>query len=81
MYEITPAESEAYRIPALDFRGTPTAIDLRKVLETGVLPAINTGIAHRRPGIGQVGAGLTEAPQECFAKALAAFVEEQTAAR
>jgi hypothetical protein len=81
MYEITLAESEAYRIPALDFRGTPTAIDLRKVVETGILPVINTGIAHRRPGIGQVGAGLTEPPEESFHAALAALVEEQQAAR
>jgi len=81
MYEITLAESEAYRIPALDFRGTPTAIDIRKVVETGILPVINTGIAHRRAGIGQVGAGLTEPPAECFHEALAAFVEEHAARR
>ncbi len=79
MYEITLAESEAYRIPALDFRGTPTAIDIRKVVETGILPVINTGIAHRQPGIGQVGAGLTEPPAECFHAALAATVEAQAA--
>ena len=81
MYEITLAENEAYRIPALDFRGTPTAIDVRKVIETGILPIINTGIAHRRPGIGQVGAGLTEPPEACFQQALAALVEEQAAGR
>ncbi len=81
MYEITLAESEAYRIPALDFRGTPTGIDLRKVVETGILPVINTGIAHRQPGIGQVGAGLTEPPEECFHHALAALVEAQAARR
>jgi uncharacterized protein DUF1116 len=81
MYEITLAENEAYRIPALDFRGTPTAIDLRKVVETGILPVINTGIAHRNPGVGQVGAGLTEPPAECFHDALAALVEEQAASR
>ncbi|HOZ71345.1 MAG TPA: DUF1116 domain-containing protein, partial [Spirochaetales bacterium] len=60
MYEITNAESEAYRIPALDFRGTPTGIDVRKVVETGILPAINTGIAHKDPGVGMVGAGLVK---------------------
>jgi hypothetical protein len=81
MYEITLVESEAYRIPALDFRGTPTAIDIRKVVETGILPVINTGIAHRLPGMGQVGAGLTEPPAECFHQALSAFVEEQVARR
>ncbi len=81
MYEITLAESETYRIPALDFRGTPTGIDLRKVVETGILPVINTGIAHRLPGIGQVGAGLTEPPEACFHQALAALVEDQVARR
>ncbi|HLO03220.1 MAG TPA: DUF1116 domain-containing protein, partial [Symbiobacteriaceae bacterium] len=58
MYEITLSESRHYTIPILGFRGTPTGIDLRMVVETGVLPAINTGVAHRLPGIGQVGAGL-----------------------
>jgi len=75
MYGITVAESEAYRIPALDFRGTPTAIDLRKVVETGILPVVNTGIAHREPGIGMVGAGLVKPPLRCFEDALAAFAD------
>jgi hypothetical protein len=75
MYEITLGESEAYRLPALDFRGTPTGIDLRLVLQTGILPQINTGIAHRRAGIGQIGAGLVNPPLACFetaSRALAA---------
>jgi hypothetical protein len=75
MYEITLAESEFYRIPILDFRGTPTGIDLRKVVETGILPVINTGIAHREPGIGMVGAGLVKPPVNCFEDALVAFAE------
>lgn len=75
MYEITLAESEAYKIPALDFRGTPTGIDLRLVVEKGVLPVINTGIAHREPGIGMVGAGLVKPPQSCFRDALEACAE------
>ncbi|MEW6081098.1 MAG: DUF1116 domain-containing protein [Bacillota bacterium] len=73
MYEITMAENDAYLIPPLDFRGTPTGIDLRKVVETGILPAINTGVAHREPGIGQVGAGLVRPPMQCFREALLAF--------
>jgi len=73
MYEITLGESDAYRLPALDFRGTPTGIDLRLVVQTGVLPQINTGIAHRAPGIGQIGAGLVKPPLECFEAALRAF--------
>jgi hypothetical protein len=74
MYEITLGESEAYRIPALDFRGTPTGIDVRLVLHTGILPQINTGIAHRRAGIGQVGAGLVKPPLACFEQAGQALV-------
>jgi hypothetical protein len=75
MYEITVTENDIYRIPALDFRGTPTAIDLIKVVETGILPAVNTGIAHKEPGIGMVGAGLVRPPEKCFQDALEAFVE------
>jgi hypothetical protein len=73
MYEITVGESEAYRIPALDFRGTPTGIDVRLVMQTGILPQINTGIAHRLAGIGQIGAGLVKPPMECFEAALRAL--------
>jgi hypothetical protein len=76
MYEITVAENEAYQIPNLDFRGTPTGIDLLKVVETGILPAINTGIAHKEPGIGMVGAGLVRPPENCFHDALDAFAEK-----
>ncbi len=76
MYEITVAENDAYRIPILDFRGTPTAIDLVKVVETGILPAVNTGIAHREAGIGMVGAGLVKPPLACFREAFEAFVQE-----
>ena len=75
MYEITVTENNIYKIPALDFRGTPTGIDIRKVIETGILPNINTGIAHKDPGIGQVGAGLVNPPMKCFEDALQAFVK------
>ncbi|MBI4610152.1 MAG: DUF1116 domain-containing protein [Candidatus Rokubacteria bacterium] len=70
MYEITLGESETYRLPVLDFRGTPTGIDARLVMQTGILPQINTGIAHRRPGVGQIGAGLVRPPLACFEQAL-----------
>lgn len=76
MYEITTIENNIYKIPALDFRGTPTGIDIRKVVETGILPSINTGIAHKDPGVGQVGAGLVKPPMNCFEDALQAFVED-----
>ena len=69
MYEITETENEFFKIPTLDFRGSPTGIDLIKVLETGITPRINTGMAHKKPGIGQVGAGLVQAPMDCFIKA------------
>jgi hypothetical protein len=75
MYEITAGEHETFQIPNLNFRGTPFGIDVRKVVETGITPVINTGIAHRNPGIGQIGAGLTEAPMGCFVQALEAIAE------
>jgi hypothetical protein len=73
MYEITFTEHEQFTIPALNFRGTPCGIDVRKVMETGILPQINTGIAHKEPGIGMVGAGILRAPQACFAEAFEAI--------
>jgi len=75
MYEITVAEHKAYNIPALDFRGTPTGIDLRKVVETGITPRVNTGIAHKNAGVGQVGAGLVRPPMAIFEEALVTFAE------
>ncbi len=77
MYEITAGEHDTFRLPPLDFRGVPLGIDIRKVVETGICPVINTGIAHRKPGIGQIGAGLTAAPMECFVKALEAFAAKK----
>jgi hypothetical protein len=73
MYEITVSESEAYTLPILNFRGTPTGIDVRMVVETGVLPQINTGIASRRAGVGQIGAGQVNPPMDCFTAALSAL--------
>ncbi len=69
MYRITVAESRHWSLPILENRGTPTGIDVLKVLETGVRPFVTTGIAHRLAGIGQVGAGRVRAPLECFQKA------------
>jgi hypothetical protein len=62
MYEITFDEHEQFTIPALNFRGTPCGIDVRRVIETGILPQINTGIAHKNPGLGMVGAGILRPP-------------------
>ena len=73
MYEITAGEHETFKLPPVNFRGTPLGIDIRKVVETGITPVINTGIACKRPGVGQIGAGLTAAPIECFTQALDAF--------
>lgn len=75
MFEITFAEHKYFTMPALDFRGTPTGIDLRKVVETGITPRINTGIAHKNAGVGQIGAGLVRPPMEIFEEALVAFAE------
>lgn len=73
MYEITESESTSFFLPPLDFRGSATGIDLCKVISTGILPVINTGIAHREAGVGQVGAGIVHPPMECFEKALLAL--------
>jgi hypothetical protein len=73
MMTITLGRNAAFTLPALDFSGTPAGIDARKVADSGVLPVINTGIAHREAGVGQVGAGITYAPMACFAKALVAL--------
>ena len=74
MYETTTEESQAYKLPPMNFRGAPTGIDIRKVIETQVLPVINTGIAHKDPGVGQVGAGIVHPPMACFEQALEAYV-------
>lgn len=76
MYEITLAENPVFQVPSLDFRGTPTGIDIRKVVEKNLPPFIDTGVAHRKPGIGQVGAGLVDAPMELFKQAIVAFAEK-----
>ena len=75
MYEICFSEHKYFTIPPLDFRGTPTGIDIRKVVEKGITPRINTGIAHKEAGVGQVGAGLVRPPMSLFEEALVAFAE------
>lgn len=76
MYEITTTEHKHFTMPALDFRGTPTGIDIRKVVELGIAPRINTGIAHKNAGVGQVGAGLVRPPMVIFEQALLAYAEK-----
>jgi len=70
MQPITIGRNNALTIPSLDFSGTAAGIDVRKVVDTGILPIINTGIAHKDAGIGQIGAGITRAPLACFGKAV-----------
>ncbi len=70
MYEITMTEHPMFQIPALNFRGTPTGLDAVMVARTGVVPAVNTGIAGKEPGIGQVGAGLVTPPMSVFTDAV-----------
>ncbi|HVB75747.1 MAG TPA: DUF1116 domain-containing protein [Ktedonobacteraceae bacterium] len=70
MYDITVAEASQYQLPTLGFRGSPTGIDIRQVVRQQLLPIINTGIAHRLPGIGQVGAGIVRPPMACFVAAV-----------
>ena len=75
MYEITAAEHSHFTIPPLEFRGTPTGIDIVKVVDLGITPRVNTGIAHKEAGVGQVGAGLVRPPMVIFEQALLAFAE------
>jgi hypothetical protein len=75
MRDICVGEHPHFRIPMLDEQGTPAGIDLRQVIETGLTPLINTGIAGRKAGTGQIGAGVVRAPFACFARALEAFFE------
>jgi Protein of unknown function (DUF1116) len=73
MTHITLGRNGALTLPAIDFSGTPAGIDARKVVDTGIAPIVNTGIAHRQAGIGQIGAGITRAPLACFAQAIVAL--------
>ncbi|HLN76803.1 MAG TPA: DUF1116 domain-containing protein [Nocardioidaceae bacterium] len=75
MYDITVGENPAFAIPILEFRGAPTGIDVTAVVRTGVLPQINTGMAGRVAGTGQVGAGLVTPPMACFTEAIEALAE------
>jgi hypothetical protein len=76
MLSITLGQNPAFTLPSLDFGGTPAGIDARLVIDSGVLPIINTGIAHRKAGVGQIGAGITTAPSTCFNHAVAALARE-----
>lgn len=75
MEEITAGRSPHLLLATLDNQGVPCGIDIRQVVETGIVPWINTGIAHRQAGIGQIGAGVVQAPMDCFVQALEAFAE------
>ena len=76
MYEICVAKHRDLLLPTLDFMGAPVGIDIRRVVETGIAPVINTGIAHREAGVGQIGAGILRAPMKCFQEALIVFGEQ-----
>ncbi len=74
--KITIAQHRHFTIPYVDFEGTPTGIDIRKVLRSGIMPRANTGIAHKLPGIGQIGAGIVTLPILPFKKALREYAKE-----
>ncbi|WP_342599144.1 DUF1116 domain-containing protein [Psychrobacillus sp. FSL H8-0483] len=76
MKEITTTENPNVTIPLLDFMGIPTGIDVQKVIQTGIMPIINTAIAHKDAGIGMIGAGITNPPVEAFEKAILALSEK-----
>lgn len=73
MRHITLGRNSAFTLPAMNFSGTPAGIDARRVLDTNITPIINTGIAHKEAGVGQIGAGITRAPLECFTQAVIAL--------
>jgi hypothetical protein len=75
MSKITVTKHKYFTIPYLEFEGTPTGVDVRKVLRLGLPPVADTGIAHRLPGVGQIGAGIVELPMDCFKKALRRYAE------
>lgn len=77
MYTITVSENPNYSIPTLNFRGSALGIDIRKVIESSTLPIINTGIAHKEAGVGQIGAGIVNPPMECFEKAILEFAKNK----
>jgi len=79
MGEITIGPNPEWTIPTIGMAGVPTAIDVRKVLRTGIVPVINTAIAHREAGRGQIGAGLVHAPAAAFEQALVRFAEHSGA--
>jgi hypothetical protein len=78
MTHITVGRNNAFSLPPLNFSGTPAGIDTRKVLDTNILPIINTGIAHKEAGVGQIGAGITRAPLECFSQSIKALAASLT---
>ncbi len=76
MRSITLGTNPVFTLPALNFGGTAAGIDARAVLDSGILPIINSGIAHKDAGVGQIGAGITAAPLDCFTQAVAALAED-----
>ncbi|MNJ50157.1 hypothetical protein D3C77_454190 [compost metagenome] len=75
MQRISITNNPTWAIPNWNFKGATLGIDIRKVVETGITPIINTGIAHREAGVGQIGAGTVRAPLVCFEKALVAYAK------
>lgn len=75
MIPISIGRNPAFTLPTMNFAGSPAGIDIRKVVDSGVAPFINTGIAHKKAGVGQIGAGITRAPMACFTKAVKAYCE------
>ena len=76
MTEITIDRNPNFIIPNWNFQGTCLGIDARLVVEKGITPVINTGIAHKIAGYGQIGAGTVHPPIECFEKAILAYAKK-----
>lgn len=75
MYQITMAENPAFTIPQVGFRGIPTCIDILRIIETGIVPFIHTGVAHKKAGVGRVGAGVVQTSIEVFKDALRCYAK------
>lgn len=76
MNRVCLSNNANWSIPNWNFKGAPLGIDAAKVVATGITPMINTGIAHKQAGVGQIGAGTARAPLACFEKAILAYAKK-----
>jgi hypothetical protein len=74
---ITTAAHKKFSLPAMDSANTPLGIDVRRVVETGTVPFITTGVLHETsPTMGQIGTGIARTPIVVFDQALVALARQ-----